>query len=574
MQRRKFIQGSVGVAAGAFAPDLFGAGAPALAEETPRGEDAAFPVTVRIDAGMPGAELQPIWRFFGYDEPNFTYMKDGRRLLSELGKLGKPQVFVRTHHLLTSGDGKPGMKWGSTNAYTEDAQGNPIYDWTIGDRIFDTYLQRGLKPYVQMGFMPEALSSNPKNYPHDPPPDKLVFPGEGFSYPPKDYVKWGELCFQWARHCGERYGSDEVSRWYWEVWNEPNISYWRGTPAEFHKLYDYAVEGVRRALPTARVGGPETAGGPGGPFLRDFLEHCLHGVNYATGQTGAPLDFLSFHAKGSPKFENGHVRMGISNQLNDIDRAFAVIASFPEFKDKPIVIGESDPEGCAACQGPQNGYRNGTMYSSYTAASFARKHELADKHGVHLEGALTWAFEFENQPYFAGFRVLASNGIDHPVLNVFRMFGKMSGRQLPVESSHSVTLNTMLTSGVRAEPDVSALASRNGKKLCVLLWHYHDDDLPGPDAAVVCVLGGLPQRAGKATLRQFRIDAAHSNAFETWKQMGSPPRPTSEQIKRLEKSGQLTSFGAPEMVDVANNTIQVQVKLPRQAVSLLEIDLS
>ena len=99
--------------------------------------------------------------------------------------------------------------------------------------------------------------------------------------------------------------------------------------------------------------------------------------------------------------------MGIANQLRTIDDGFRIVASFPELKAKPIVIGESDPDGCAACQGPQLGYRNGTMYSSYTAASFARKHDLAEQHGVNLEGALTWAFEFEDQPYFAGFRALA-----------------------------------------------------------------------------------------------------------------------------------------------------------------------
>jgi xylan 1,4-beta-xylosidase len=572
MKRRKFVQGSIGVAAGALASELFQAAPPAQASERDSREDTSSTVYLNIHLDQPKGELKPIWRFFGYDEANFTYMKDGKKLLSELGKLGKPQVFVRTHHLLTSGDGKPGLKWSSTNAYTEDVGGNPIYDWTITDRIFDTYLQRGLKPYVQMGFMPEALSANPKDYPHDPPPDKLIFPGAGFSYPPKNYARWGELCFQWAKHCAEKYGQAEASNWYWEVWNEPNISYWRGTPAEFHKLYDYAVEGVRRALPTARVGGPETAGGPGGAFLRDFLEHCLRGVNYATGQTGAPLDFISFHAKGNPKFENGHVRMGIANQLNDIDRAFAVIASFPEWKDKPIVIGESDPEGCAACQGPQNGYRNGTMYSSYTAAVFARKHELADRHGVNLEGALTWAFEFENQPYFAGFRVLASNGIDHPVLNVFRMFGKMSGRRLQVSSEQCLTLDTMLTSGVRGEPDVSAFASLDKKKVYVMVWHYHDDDLPGPDAAVECRVS-VPNDKGFATVRQFRIDAAHSNAFEVWKKMGSPQHPTKEQIAHLEKSGQLALIGPPETAPIADMMLHIPLKLPRQAVALLEIDL-
>src|SRR5258705_9270837 len=129
--------------------------------------------------------------------------------------------------------------------------------------------------------------------------------------------------------------------------------------------------------------------------------------------------------------------MGIANQLRTIDDGFRMVASYPELKDKPIVIGESDPEGCAACQGPQLAYRNGTMYSSYTAASFARKFDLADKHGVNLEGALTWAFEFEDQPYFAGFRSLASNGIDKPVLNVFRMFSQMNGERMPAKSERA-----------------------------------------------------------------------------------------------------------------------------------------
>jgi xylan 1,4-beta-xylosidase len=108
---------------------------------------------------------------------------------------------------------------------------------------------------------------------------------------------------------------------------------------------------------------------------------------------------VSFHAKGAPICTNGHVRMGIANQLRTIRDGFQIVASFPELKSKPIVIGESDPEGCAACQGPSLAYRNGTMYSSYTAAVFARHWELAERYGVNLEGALTWAFEFEDQPY-------------------------------------------------------------------------------------------------------------------------------------------------------------------------------
>src|SRR5205085_1961339 len=193
--------------------------------------------------------------------------------------------------------------------------------------------------------------------------------------------------------------------WYWEVWNEANIGYWKGTPEQFYELQDFAIAGVRKALPTARVGGPDKAGG-GDRWMHDFLEHCVRGKNYATGEIGTPLDFISYHAKGSPTLSEGHVRMGISTHLQGIDSGFRMVASFPELKDKPIVIGESDPDTCAACQGPQLGYRNGTIYASYTAASFARHLMLANRDGVILDGATTWAFEFEGQPYFAGFRVL------------------------------------------------------------------------------------------------------------------------------------------------------------------------
>jgi xylan 1,4-beta-xylosidase len=531
----------------------------------------SFPVSIHVDAAQSKGEFRQISRYFGYDEPNFTYMKDGRKLLGELGQLQKQTVYVRTHHLLTSGDGSPALKWGSTGAYTEDSQGRPVYDWKLTDRIFDTYLQRGLKPYVQIGFMPEALSSHPQDYPHHPPFNVKVFPGTGFSYPPKDYGRWEELCHQWALHCAKKYGQREAEQWWWEVWNEPNISYWKGTPEEFNELYDHAVAGVRRALPKARVGGPETAGGPGGPFLARFIEHCLRGTNYATGSIGSPLDFVSFHAKGNPKYVDGHVRMGIASQLGDIDAGFATVARFPELRRIPIVIGESDPEGCAACQGDQLNYRNGTMYSSYTAASFARKYELADQHGVNLEGALTWAFEFEEQPFFAGFRALASNGLDLPVLNVFRMFGKMGGQRLAVTSSHDPGVESMRKNGVRGLPDVSALASLDKNHLCVLLWHYHDDDLSGPAAAIDLTLDGLIWRNGKAKVLQYRIDEEHSNAFAAWKRMGAPTQPSSRQYAELETAGKLTPMEPAARISIEKGSATLHVELPRQAVSLFVI---
>jgi xylan 1,4-beta-xylosidase len=563
MRRREFLK-ATGVAAGALCLDI-------AAKADGRREGRA--VAIRVRADRPGGELRPIWRFFGADEPNYAYMKDGEQLLRELGRLGPPQAYFRTHNLLTSGDGTPALKWGSTGAYGEDAQGKPVYNWTIVDRIFDTYLARGVKPYVQIGFMPKELSARPEPYQHKwKPGDRYDTIYTGWAYPPKDYGRWAELVHQWAKHCAEKYGRREVESWYWEVWNEPNIGYWQGTREEIFKLHDHAIDAVRRALPRALVGGPDSAGG--GRFLRQFLEHCLGGTNHATGKKGTPLDFISFHAKGAPTFVDGHVRMGLANHLRAIDSAFGVIASFPELKGKPVVIGESDPDGCAACSAelyPQNRYRNGALYASYTAASFVRTHDLAETHGVNLEGALTWAFEFEGQPYFAGFRVLATNGIALPVLNVFRMFGQMSGRRLAVDSDGAASPDAILKHGVRDRADVAALASLDEKRLCVLVWHYHDDDGPGPTAAVELTVQGLAKSLKQARLTHYRIDGEHSNAYTAWQKMGSPGAPSAEQRAALRKASELTPWEAARSAEVRDGQVVLRFPMPRQSVSLLRL---
>ena len=419
---------------------------------------AAQPVSIQVDAAKKMGPLKPVWSFFGHDEPNYTYMKDGKKLLSEIAALNPVPVYVRVHSLLVTGDGQAALKWGSTNAYTEDASGKPVYDWTITDRIFDTYLERKMKPLVQIGFMPQALSSHPEPYRHHwKPGDNYNDIYTGWAYPPKDYTKWAELVFQWVTHCVQKYGRAEVESWMWEVWNEPNIGYWKGTPEEYHKLYDYSADAVKRALPTARIGGPDSTGPGGGnaaTFLRNFLEHVVRGKNYVTGKTGSPLDFVSFHAKGAPRFVEGNVVMGIEKQLGDLSKGFEIIASIPEVKGKPIIIGESDPEGCAACSSrvyPQNAYRNGVMYASYTAAVMPRHLDLAAKHGVNLLGAVTWAFEFEDQAWFDGFRDLATNGVDKPVLSVFRMLGMMTGDRVSATSSGAASLESLHGGGRQGE---------------------------------------------------------------------------------------------------------------------------
>lgn len=534
------------------------------------GKPASRFVDVRVDAGATLRPLPPIWRFFGADEPNYALDGEGDRLLAELGSLRPSQVYFRAHNLMTTGDGVADFKWGSTNLYTERS-GEPVYDFTISDRILDTYLARGIHPYLELGFMPAALSSAPVDVPYR----RSWRPGAdykgitaGWSYPPRDFSRWADVIFQWTRHNVERYGRSEVERWYFETWNEANLDfYWTGTMEQFLKLHDYAIDAVRRALPTARVGGPDLAGS-GGEFMDSFLRHVTTDTNYATGKVGTPTDFVSFHAKGQPQFVDGHVRMGIASQLRTADAAFSKIAAVPALAHLPIVIGENDPEGCAACPGPQNAYRNGELYASYTAASYARLWELAARRGVNLEGALAWSFTFVGTPWFAGYRQLATNGVDLAVLNVFRLFARLGNQQLHATSSAQIDLDTIMARGVEHAADVGVLASRTEDGLRILLWHYHDDDLSRTPVHVEVTVTGMGSLGHHA--RAWRVDHSHANAYAAWLKMGSPPQPSGVQVLELQHASQLKSTGLP--LRVREGQTRFDRLLPVQSVELIEID--
>jgi xylan 1,4-beta-xylosidase len=533
-------------------------------------------INIKVQADQSDGPVSPVWNYFGYDEPNYSYAPNGKKLLGELAALDAAPVYVRVHNLFTTGDGSAALKWGSTNVYSEDASGHPIYSWTIVDQIFDAFGAAGVKPLVEIGFMPKALSIHPEPYRHDFPRTPVTDIYTGWAYPPKDYDKWSELVFQFVQHLRGRYGDAETKTWLWEVWNEPDIGYWQGTRGEYFKLYDFSVEAVLRAFPEARIGGPETTG-PGNAkaedFLRAFLDHCAHQKNYANGRVGSHLDFISFHPKGSPKWQGDHVQMGISRQLAAIEQGFKITASFPEWRNTPIILGESDPEGCAACSAkdnPQNSYRNGPLYGAYTIEVLNHVLELARQEKVNFLGSVTWAFEFEDQPYFAGFRELATNGLDKPVLNAFRMLGLLGNERVKVTSSGALPAEEVIRNGVRALPEVNAIAARKDREIEVLIWNYHDDDVPVSAAPIDLTVSGLPADAKRSLLEHFRVDSDHSNAFAAWKEMGSPQSPSASEYERLQGSGQLQLLNSPAWISIQQEA-HLQFTLPRQGLSLLRL---
>jgi xylan 1,4-beta-xylosidase len=524
---------------------------------------AAEPVSIAVDLAHPIGANKPIYAWFGYDEANYTTLRDGKALLAELHDLSPVPVHVRVHHLLSSGDGVAALKWSSTNVYSEDAAGRSVYDFHILDGIFDGFRAAGVTPMVELGFTPEALASEGGTY-KDVYPDSAI--GGSVHSPPKDLAKWRALIGAVLSHLAERYGRATVAGWYFEVWNEPDIPYWHGTEEQYFQLYDSTAAAVRGVLPEARIGGPATtgpAGASGAKFLEDFLRHI--------DQSKAPLDFISFHAKGQPVIEGGQVTMGLGKELEDVEKGFVLMSRFPRLAKLPVILSEADPEGCAACSAkvnPANAYRNGTLYPAYTAAAYKRLFELADRYGIDLISMLSWSFEFEGHDYFEGFRSLSTNGLDKPILNFFRMAGLLRATRVAVAGPGRSAAD-IIANGVRGDPDIDAFATADGKGAAILLWNYHDEAQTAPATPVTVTVTGVPPGV---RLTHYRIDDTHSNAYSAWQAMGSPQHPSPDQLAQLKDKAGLQLLDSPRWLSASQGMITIETEMPRQSVSLLQLD--
>lgn len=523
-------------------------------------------VTIAVDARHPGPRLRPVWAFYGYDEVNYTTTAAGKDLLRLLGRTHE-SPYVRTHFLFNSGDGTPALKWGSTNLYTEDANGAPRYHYALIDRVLDAQLAAGTLPLFEIGFMPEALSSHPQPYQNS---NTYVLDGGAF-YPPSDFERWGELVRTWATHVKERY-PDAESRWLWELWNEPDIGYWKGTFEEYAQLYDTTEAALHAVLPDARLGGPAVAN-PENDFLARFLEHCASGTHAVHGGTGSRLDLVSFHAKGGVNFLDGQLQLDLGNQLRLHRLGFETIAR-SAFRTTDVVLSEADPDGCAACPlstAPASAYRHSPAYGAYEVAMMKRTLDLAETLDIELRGVVTWAFTFPDAPYFAGYRALTTRGVRLPVFNAFALLAHLKGQRLPVESSGARPLADLLAAGVRDEPDVDALAASDGERVRVLVWNYHDDLVPA-DPAEVTLTVRVPEGFGPhALVTHTRVDEEHGDAHAAWQAQGAPETPSEQQLTELREAMKPVVL-AREQLAVSAGTVTLRFELPRYGLSLFTLE--
>lgn len=537
---------------------------------------------VAVDAGAEGTNIQPIWASLGYDEINWTYTPTGRRLLKTIGGFSSSPYHVRPHYVFTSGTGFGLPHQGSGNVYHEDENGNPYFDFTIVDQAYDAIVQAGHHVLVELGFTPRALVPD-RAYDEltltDSPTIYSAYEAGHWGYPPKDYEKWGSLVAALARHCVERYGADEVATWLWELWNEPDIFYWRGTPEEFDELYAVTSRAVRSVLPEASVGGPAVTGGPKGKdFLRQFLafveSHAL------------ALHFVSFHTKGSnfvpwrtygPIGEEAAEKQSpqTTKMLYEMRGLLRVMAEFPRFVHLPAIVDECDagvPAHWGVYDNSNFQFQNTEYYPVFQVNLMKKILDMNEEEAASVREATTWSFYFEGERFFEGTRAfLTAGGIEKPFMNAYRMFAKLGKTRIPAVSDAAWKVSDLDATIPGPSPEeVDALATRaEGGEVAVLVYRRTDDQYQSDSeqAKVAVRVSGLG--AAPRTLRHYRIDAEHSNAHTVWTRLGSPQDPAEGELRHIHDRMGLEELEGARTVVAEDDVTDVQLNLPLGAVSLL-----
>ncbi|MET0933536.1 MAG: glycoside hydrolase [Mycetocola sp.] len=539
---------------------------------------------VHIDASARQGVLTPIWASVGYDEINYTYRPTGKKLLGEIGDFSPRPYYVRPHYMFCSGTGWGQPHWGNGNVYHEDADGIPFYDFTILDQTYDAIVGAGHHVLVELGFTPKDLVPEKAVEFFTTIPSPTVYSAYEsglWSFPPKDYAKWAGLCAAVAEHALERYGAEEVSTWVWELWNEPDIFYWRGTPQQFFDLYSVTVDAVRGVLPNARIGGPSVTGGDDGvEFLRGFLAHC--------STTGTPLDYVSFHTKGSaftpwrtygPIGAPAPVQESPSSakMLFEVDRMLAVMAEFPEYAALPAIIDECDagvPAHHSAYDNANFTFQNTEYYPVFQAKLMKKLLDLSAMHRDNIEQATTWSFYFEAERYFEGTRAwVTAGGIEKPFMNAYRLFARLGEERVSATSDAAWPIDDLSgrRHGMPEEIDALAAIADDGT-VTALVWRHCDDQYSTDDEQAQAVLRFTGLTASAYTVTEYRIDADHSNAHTVWKDLGSPQEPDDETLARIHARQGLETVGDPRPCDAEDGVLRYEARLPLPAVSLVVLE--
>jgi len=511
-------------------------------------------VDIKINVSVTIETFEQFWGGFGNDYFYSGVTSDKNKaffqMIKKANQKRKVFTFHRAHNIFSDLKA-PNRKEPGGAVYKEDENGNPIYDWSRVDEVFDIILDAGMKPIVELGFMPSDLSSD-KNRIGDWRKANVA--------PPKDYTKWQNLVSATLEHLISRYGEKEIKSWYFEVWNEPDLFglFWIPDPnesnksyfSEYCKLYDYTLNGLLSVEENISIGGPAVAGWR--DFFRDFLNHCSNGNNYVTNNSGSRLDFYSFH-------QYGDVRSNIYKKTKKmIDTALDIDKQ--KFSQIPYLLDEF---------GPSNEFQGEFLNTSYVAAwtcqAIDAMFELGSKYGSAYRPAMMvfWSEIGENFKY--GKSMLATTVGDRsydlvkgPVFNIYEILSYLRNERLSFTGSNF------------GDPVHGIAAKQDDESVSILLYHIRDKLGTVKDSSSINLsIENLPFE--DCYVETYAIDNEQNNAFTYWKQIGSPTEPTKNQIKNLQERGELTFFEPVYQIQNITQSLKLDLRLPPNSVQFIKL---
>lgn len=548
------------------------------------------PINVKVNADQVIGTQEHLWRWIGYDECNYTYIPEGVELLEKFAALEDAPYYVRTHFMFCTGNCHGAYKFGSTNIYWEDENGNPSYDFTYYDLIVDAILQTGNKPFIELGFMPKDLVDLNYLPPAEGNWDQYEqYKQTGWTCPPKDYRKWHDFIKVVIEHLAERYGMNEIRTWYYELWNEPDIFYWKGTAAEYCKLYDYTEHAVHGVSPELRLSGPAVTGIFEGKrsqkFLCFFLDHCKNGTNYCTQDKGTQLDFITFHVKGGGFPFEMHASKAVPSVESLVHQVKLGLDCIVEYgyQDCEVVLSEADPDGWAAggiYDNPNMIFRNTEYYATYVASTYEKIDRLCQQYQMKVR-PLAWAFMFPGERCFEGTRTFTTQGIDKAVFNMFKIYGMLGEEKLEFSSDGTSGLEFFSRPGIGEknkgrytgegeDTDVSGFAvkGKNGEVQVVIYSHCNDRDKK-EQQFITLLVEGIEKE--KVSVEHYRIDEEHSNPYAEWVRQGSPIFPKGKQYEAIKARDGLEKLCNDFSAEINGGQLEIKFDMPAHAVSYLVI---
>ncbi len=477
---------------------------------------ALAPETITIDANAPRTPFPHFWeQMFGSGRAVLALRSAYRSDLQEV-KQATDVRYVRGHAILHD----------EVGVYDEDKQGNPVYNFTYVDQIYDGMLANGVRPMVEISFMPKKLASDPN----------AIHP---FWYkqnvsPPKDYAKWDDLVRHFAQHLVERYGLAEVSQWYFEVWNEPNIDFWAGNPkqATYFELYDHTARALKSISPLLRVGGPATA-------AADWIEPFLTLVT----QQNVPIDFVSSHGYGDDTVEN------LFHTTEQIPMNQRVCRAIKKVHDQISSSGRPQlPLFWTEWSVPSYGDL-GARDSTYVGPALG--YDIVQCDGL-VQMMSYWTFDdvFEeggvsDGPFHNTFGLIAVGGIKKPAFYDYALMHRLGDERLANQSS-----NVLVT-------------RRSDGLIVVAVWNLVEPDQKGTTHHMRLEFRNV---SASAPFLIRRVDEKHSNSLAAYRAMGSPRYPTQAQIEQLNRESALT----PAEIAILKNGV-LELDVPADGLALLEI---